>query len=183
MGATDLLLNHSVISNDPSQPSEGRRAGDTHSFHVYTPAVLSTCFLAAASCSAVYGVYLYFRGLTDYICVLLVPFVRLDLSVSFPGPAGNTAFSSRGSIRPTSSTSAAHTAGIMQTGKTPKLKHFCRRLTICLLVCSIYTCIILVYDYQHASACINIHVNLWSRSFACGQISGTAAANSDLVPD
>lgn len=79
--------------------------------------------------------------------------------------------------------SAAHTAGIMQTGKTPKLKHFCRRLTICLRVCSIYTCIVLVYDYQHASACINIHVNLWSRSFACGQISGTAAANSDLVPD
>lgn len=53
----------------------------------------------------------------------------------------------------------------------------------CLRVCSIYTCIVLVYDYQHASACINIHVNLWSRSFACGQISGTAAANSDLVPD
>lgn len=86
MGATDLLLHHSVISNDPSQPSQGRRAGVTHLFHVHTSAVLLTCFLAAASCSAVYGVDLYFRGLTDYICALLVPFVRLDLSVSFPGP-------------------------------------------------------------------------------------------------
>lgn len=86
VGAADLLLHHSLISNDPSQCWKGRWAGDTHSFHLHTSALLSTCFLAAASCAAVYDVYLYFRGHTDYICVLLVPFVRLDLSVPFPGP-------------------------------------------------------------------------------------------------
>lgn len=112
-----------------------------------------------------------------HLCIVGA-FCQAGLVCQFPWPAGNTAFSSRGSIRPTSSTSAAHTAGIMQTEKHPN-----SIMTISVPVCSIYTCIVLVYDYQHASVCINIHVNLWSRSFAWGQISGTAAANSDHVSD
>lgn len=166
MGATDPLLHHSMISNDPSQRSNGRRAGDTPSFHVHTSALLSTCFLAAASCTAVYGVYLYFRGHTDYICVLLVPFVRLDLSVSFPGLLETLPSLPEGpSDQPVQPVQL--TQQVLCRLKNTQTQTFLQETDhLCTCVCSIYTCIVLVYDYQHAFVCINIHVNLWSRSFA-----------------